>query len=706
MDSHREAYREEANELLSELEASLLELEEDPDNMEVVGRVFRAMHTIKGSGAMFGFEEVAGFTHEVESVYDSIRDSRLKVTKELVDASLHACDLIRKMVEGKEVDPEEKDELIGTFTAFLKKDAPVDREKEKEEKIIPPDREDQNDNGTFDGLSVLYRIRFRPERDIFKTGTNPLYLLDELRELGDCRVIARAGKVPFLPSLDPESCHMWWDVVLATGEGINAIRDVFIFVEDHADIEINDLGELTEDEADQYKRLGEILVERGELSENALKQALSSQKRLGEVLVESERAEEEAVESALFEQSQVKKLGRMRKEMLGTSSIRVAAEKLDTLVDLVGEMVTVQARLNQRATELKDTEMTSISEVVQRLVSELRDNTMSIRMVPIYTTFNKFKRLVRDLADELGKEVHFITEGGETELDKTVIEQLNDPLVHLIRNSLDHGIELPDYREKIGKPRYGTVRLSAAYSGSNVLIRVSCDGKGLDPRQIRTKATDMGLISQDAQLTDKEVFALISAPGFSTAKTVSGVSGRGVGMDVVRRKVESLRGTLDIDSKKGQGMTVTLRLPLTLAIQDGLLVLIGEDSYIIPLHNVEECVELERKNADRARDRRMINYRGEMISYLNLKDAFGLTGDFPEIEQVVIVASNGDKFGFAVDRVIGQHQTVIKNLGKMYNHVEGLSGATILGDGTVALILDVNRLIMAEGVHSQQQEID
>ncbi len=380
-----------------------------------------------------------------------------------------------------------------------------------------------------------------------------------------------------------------------------------------------------------------------------------------------------------------------------SSSIRVATGKLDSLVNLVGELVTVQARLSQTALTLGNSALQSIAEEVERLTADLRDNAMSIRMLPIGTTFSKFKRVVRDLSAELGKEIDLTTDGAETELDKTVIEKLGDPLVHIIRNSIDHGIERPDERMAAGKPRKGTIHLSALHSGAHVLIRVQDDGAGLDVETIRATAVERGLLRIDAEITEQELWQFILTPGFSTAKQVTGISGRGVGMDVVKKSIDAIRGVLEISSEKGVGTTITLKLPLTLAIIDGFLTKIGADSYIFPLPLVEECVELTRDNAFSKGNRNLINVRGHIVPYIRLREQFAINGEAPLIEQIVITNVGGRRVGLVVDAIVGQHQTVLKSLGAFYRDVEGISGATLLGDGTVALILDIPKLVsMAE----------
>ena len=399
------------------------------------------------------------------------------------------------------------------------------------------------------------------------------------------------------------------------------------------------------------------------------------------------------MESALVEQEHIKTIRRNRKGVESANSLRVDADKLDTLVDLVGELVTVQARLSQEAAGSAIGNIHLIAEEVERLVSELRDNTMSIRMRPIGGTFSKFKRLVRDLSESLGKQIDLTTEGGETELDKTVLEKLNDPLVHIIRNSIDHGIETPDERAASGKPESGTIHLGAGQKGANVVIRISDDGAGMDAETIRNTAVSKGMISPEDDLPETELFGMIFAPGFSTAKTVTDVSGRGVGMDVVKQGVEALRGTIGISSKKGEGTTITLELPLTLAIIEGFMVMIGDEHYVFPLAAVEECVKITGTEMEDVRRRNMMNIRDSVVPYQNLREVFNIDSAPSDTERIVVVSSGEQRVGFGVDSVVGQHQTVIKSLGRMYQDIKGISGATILGDGSVALILDVVQLV-------------
>ena len=690
MQAQREAYREEAYELLSELETSLLALEEVPGDAELIGRVFRALHTIKGSGAMFGFDDIAAFTHDVETVFDLVRNGKMAVSKALLDLTLAAGDQIRAMLDASDDGTlsDSDSAMAGQLRTSFRQLIPAgDKPAMLTTKAAAPTIHDEEGETT-------YRIALCMDRDIFLRGTNPVFLLKELEELGECRVIAHTETIPELDELNPEECYTSWDVVLTTGRGINAIKDVFIFVEDECDvkIEIVSADGVAAEEA-SHRKLGEILVERGEVSPEEVHKALAGQKRIGELLVDAGAVEPSSVASALAEQEQVKAVRLKQQKEEAVSNIRVPTERLDTLVNLVGELVTVQARLSQTVATMDHPELLAISEVVERLTADLRDNTMSIRMVPIGTTFSKFKRLVRDLSDELGKDVAMVTEGAETELDKTVIERLNDPLVHLIRNCIDHGIEPPDVRETAGKPRQGTVHLSATHSGACVLIRITDDGAGLDVAAIKEKAVERGVIAADAELSENEVFALIFAPGFSTARQVTSVSGRGVGMDVVKRSIEALRGSIEVSSRRGAGTTITLKLPLTLAIIDGLLVKAGDGYFVMPLSMVEECVELTREDVLRAHGRHLKHVRGRIVPYIRLRDRFLINGNAPAQEQVVITEVAGGSVGIVVDRVIGEHQTVIKNLGRMYRNIDEISGATILGDGTVALIMDVPKLV-------------
>jgi len=722
MDEVTAAYKEEAYELLGELEDALLELEDQPDSKPLIERVFRAMHTIKGSSAMFGFQHIADFTHEIETVFDLIRDEHIFANTEIIEKTLQSRDQILEMLEienFKDFTALQKD-LLDQFKAFIPEDIENIEDEELDletndvkENIEFQDFSDKQDVFDTDipekadqapSILVTYRIRFKPNENLLTQSINPIPFLNEIRSLGKCSIVAQTKNIPSFDEIDPKQCYTFWDIILTTDKGLDEIKDIFILVDQQSDLTIDIIDDVDLDEENGYKKIGEILTERKDISKTELDKVLDKQKRIGQILMDNKLVEPGIVESALVEQQHVKDKKQKKAEAISVSSIRVPADKLDRLVDLVGELVTVQARLTQEATYQKKPELISISEEVERLTSELRDNTMSIRMLPIGTTFNKFKRLVRDLSNDLGKQVEMKTDGGDTELDKTVIEQLNDPLIHIIRNSIDHGIESPEVRKASGKNEQGIVHLSAIHSGSNVLIQIKDDGAGLDVNKIRKKAIERNLMHPDDEKSEKEIFMMIFEPGFSTADVISGVSGRGVGMDVVKRCIEALRGNIDVSSEPGMGTVITLKLPLTLAIIEGLLVKIGEGLFVVPLLSIEECVELPPELLTRVKKQNMMNLRDEIIPFLNLRELFLIKGDPPPIEQIVITEAKGEHVAFGVDHVVGQIQTVIKTLGKMYRDVQGISGATILGDGTVALILDVVQLIQAaEKINLEQQ---
>jgi two-component system, chemotaxis family, sensor kinase CheA len=645
IDKYKQAFQEEARDLLTELESALLQLDQNRDDREIVGRAFRALHTIKGSGAMFGFDDIAGFAHSLESAFDRLRDGRLAATAELINLTLAAGDQIKTMLDasaGRGAVDQGRSASILAELSLLTGDA----ESAAEIGPLSPLAEPAADSVASSSPAGSWRISFRPGPNILLNGINPLLLLAELRALGQLSITLDTAAIPSLTGIDPERCYLAWDMVLTTAASPEAIRDVFIFVEDDCELSI----------------------------EHVADQAVAAQA---------------PVASAAKQRTEVRSAG----VPATASSIRVSTERLDQLVNLVGELVTVQARLSEVAARRDDPDILEISESVDRLTAALRENSMSIRMLPLKTTFERSRRLVHDLGMELHKDVELAIEGAETELDKTVIDQLNDPLVHLIRNSMDHGIETPEERRAAGKPSSGTIHLTARHSGANVLIRISDDGRGLDVERVRARAIEQGLIDAATRLSESEIFSFILAPGFSTARQVTEVSGRGVGMDVVRRSVEGLRGSIDISSTPGAGLTVTLRLPLTLAIIDGLLVRVGQAHFVLPLANSLECVELTGRDIQEAHGKHMATVRGALIPYIRLSEYFQMETARAEPEQIMVVETEHGQYGFVVDQVLGDHQTVIKNLGRLYRNVQVVSGATILGDGTVALILDPNRVV-------------
>jgi two-component system chemotaxis sensor kinase CheA len=518
--------------------------------------IIRALHTIKGSSGMFGYDEITMFTHDIETVYDFIRNGTLAITKHIIDLTLEACDQISLMLKNEKLSQDEENvtkKIIASFRGIV---ADFNKNSNDENKNTSKSK---SDISLETGIAETYLISFVPSPQIFISGTNPLMLINEMTELGEAIVLANFDSLPTIESINPEKCYVSWDVILKTNKGIDAIKDVFIFVDDDGGLKIDLLdksGKLAKEE--DFKDFESLLISVSKTKRPDIKNLFAEYQN-------SAKINDSSVQN-LKSKKGGKEAGESTTETDSASSIRVSAEKLDELVNLVGELVTVQARLSQLATTSTDQNVAVISEEVERITWSLRDSALNIRMLPIGTTFSKFKRLVRDLSKELGKQVELSTEGAETELDKTVLEKLNDPLVHIIRNSIDHGVEKPSDREMKGKYPVGSVKLSASQSGGNVIIKISDDGAGIDKEAVKNKAINMGLINENSNLSDSDIYGLIFAAGFSTAKKVTNVSGRGVGMDVVRRAIESLRGSIEVTSKLNEGTTISLKLPLTLAI--------------------------------------------------------------------------------------------------------------------------------------------
>lgn len=638
-----EVFRLEARELLEAIEQGLLDLADRRDDRDLVDAVFRSLHTLKGSGAMFGMEALAAFTHHCETAFDRVRKGLAPATPELITCVLDARDHMRALVEGS-ADPAAGDALLTRLHNVLEAaDGPVAAQAAPTPKT--------------------WRVHFSLPLDAMANGTNPLGLLAELRELGECRVVASTEATPPIDELNPTDCHLAWNVTLSGPKvSRSAIEDVFLFVMDDMVLTIEEEG------ADETT---------------------------SEATAPSAEAVEPVEPTAAASAAPPQGAPAAAETRKSDSTLRVPAERLDELMDRVGELVIAQSRLKQIATHSTDMALRSVSEEVERLASELRDTMMVVRMVPISTLFGRFRRLVHDLQRDTGKTIELSTEGETTELDKTIIERLADPLIHVIRNAADHGLETPEQRLAAGKPAAGKLTLAARHSGAEVVITVSDDGRGIDRERVRAKAEQNGLIQPGAALTDAELLQLIFAPGFSTAAQVTNLSGRGVGMDVVKRTIESLRGAIDITSVPGKGSEVSLRIPLTLAIIDGLLVRVGSGRYVVPLAAVEECVELSHEQDVRSSGRSLISLRDEFVPFLRLRELFRTAGETGAHQKVVVVSTGEARVGLVVDQIIGDHQTVIKSLSKLHADVETFSGATILGDGGVALILDVPHLVDA-----------
>lgn len=678
-----DTFREEARELLGELEQSLIQLEEDPTDLEQIHRAFRSLHTIKGSGNMFELSNLVSLAHAVESAFASLRDGRTTPDAKLIDMALRARDVI----EGFLAEGDEAPDLVVAAREIqngVAEYAPVERRAGRLDR--------RGESGVGVGRPTTYRIQFKPAPDSFKTGANPLLILKELSELGESLVVGSPQAIPDLSSIDPESCYLSFDILLTTGRGLDAVKDVFIFVEDEATVNVDVVDDSLLSDADlNYKRLGEILVERGDISASELEAAVSRREFLGEALVRSGYVTAEQVKAALAEQEYVRTLRQSRQSAELSSSIKVKTEKLDSLVNLVGEFVSMHASLTTMAASRRDEDLQVFSEQMENLVREMRDLSIEMHMVPIELLFMGFRRLVRDLSSELDKAVRLSMSGTETELDKNVIDALKDPLLHLIRNSIDHGIERIEERRAAGKPEEGNLHLHAYYAGAGVVIEVRDDGRGMDVAAIRRKAVDRGLLDAELQYDDEEILECIFLPGFSTAETATSVSGRGVGMDVVKRNIEQLGGSVRVATEKGRGTTIRIRIPLTLAMVEGLLATIGEDFFMVNIAYIVECLELQ--SVRRKNDSRFIDYRGHIVPFVDLREYFGYGDTDEKNPQLIIVALEAERIGLVVDRLHDNYQSVIKSLGKVYERVEGISGAVILGDGTPALLLDVDRLV-------------
>lgn len=644
-----QVFRVEASELLEQIETGLLDLLHDLRDKAQIDAVFRGLHTLKGSGAMFGFDALAAFTHHCETAFDRVRKGEVEATSQLVSAVLDARDHMRALIDQPDGDHG------GTGEQLLAKlnMAVGGTSSATPETTFPSQAADENQHGAG---TKRYRLAIRLPVNSMANGTNPIGLLNELRELGDCEITADTSFLPPLDQLNPKDLHIGWVVNLTTNQPRQAIDDVFIFVMDDMELEI-------------------VEVAAPETADPDIQEPpIASETVAGQPAGTSKSA----------------KAGEAAK---AAENVRVPAERLDELMDRVGELVIAQSRLSQLADRSVDIPLRAVSEDIERLSKELRDTMMMLRMVPIGQLFGRFRRLVHDLSRETSKVIDLVTEGETTEVDKTVIERLGDPLVHLVRNSIDHGLESPAERRALGKPDAGKVTLSARQAGGEVIITVKDDGRGINREKVRAKAEASGLIQPGEPLADQELLQLIFHPGFSTAAKITNLSGRGVGMDVVKKSVEALRGTIDIVSQNGVGSTISLRIPLTLAIIDGLLVRVGTGRYVIPLSSVEECLELSLDEDFRSRGRSFISLRDSLVPFIRLRELFA-TGTEPELHQKVVVVSTGaERVGLVVDQIIGDHQTVIKSMSKLHHAVASFSGATILGDGNVALIMDVGHLV-------------
>jgi two-component system chemotaxis sensor kinase CheA len=746
---------EEARELLQDMEDGLLGLENDVDPAETVNAVFRAAHTIKGSSGLFGLEHIVRFTHVMESVLDRVRNGEIGVTSALVGNLLPCADHLSALIGGVaagqvEDDPELADDearLLSGLRVYLDGPGPEGSPDQAGTGVEAVARQAAPAEGE-QGRRLHLSLRFG--EDCLRNGMDPLAFIRYLSTLGE--VVALTTLDDLLPDteqLDPETCYLDFEVTLLTQASAETVAGVFDFVA--ADSEIRVLGpqdpieayaDLVRSDAVLGPRIRQILVETGAVDATDLARALGeeppaasgdgapaggpgsavewipAQTRGPQSGNEHDGHERAGVGEPVPSGTSQPAAGSSGRSPAGRPStaprvgggavtsgaaggaggrdsrtIRIDASRLDRLIDAVGELVIAGASAGLRASQIRDEALVASIGEVMRLVEEVRDGALQLRMVPIGTTFSRFQRVVRDMSADLGKEISLVISGGETEVDKALVEQIGDPLMHLVRNSMDHGIEPPQVRTAKGKPARGTLRLNAFHDSGSIVIEVGDDGAGIDSQRVLAKAVERGLVEPGATLSEQEICQLIFEPGFSTADQVSDLSGRGVGMDVVKRNVTALRGTIDVENHPGEGSTMRIRLPLTLAIIDGFLVGVGGASFVVPLDQVIECVELPAS----AHCRDCMDLRGEVLPFIRLRSLFDIAGARPRRENVVVVEYAGMKIGLVVDALMGEFQTVIKPLSRVFEHVQGIGGSTILGNGDVALIIDVPMLVRHYG---------
>ncbi len=691
-------FMDEAREITQNLESDLVMLEEDSGNEEIINRIFRYFHTLKGSSGIAGLTSVYEFTHLLENLLDKVRGGALSVTDKLIDLILDSIDWVKGEINLNGEIPENINEiranLLEKINSFM--DVPAfdfpPAAGPATGKVSSPKK----------NINHFYHVKIKFREDIFLFGIDPLLLIEEL--IGKGEVIARTvdrSTIPELCEMDPEICYLSWDLVIKTLESIEEIKNVFLFVKDDNEISIKDIsGQFMEiDDADILSRetkIGELLVQKGIISEESLDEVISIQdegnRKLGDIVVTQGLATEEQVQDVLHEQEKIKR-------KIESTTIRVDTNKLDNLMNLLGEIVIGQSGLTRIAGDMEDEigiQLTTSLHSLDRVTREFQEQIMAIRMIPVGPTFEQFRRFVRDSAHALGKEIRLVIEGGETELDKTVIEKIGDPLKHMIRNSIDHGIEDKLERENAGKPAAGNITLKAYHQEGNVYIEIIDDGKGISVARVREKAESLGMIKTDDEISKDKLLSLLFHPGFSTAEKVGDLSGRGVGMDVVKTNIEGLRGSVEIRSEEGKGTRVRIKLPLTLAIIDGMLVSIGDYTYIIPLLSVLESIRPTKEEIKTIEGKgEVILVRGEYVSLLRLYEIFGVEARFhdPSDGLVVIVESGVTRVGLLIDDLLGQQQIVIKSLENHITTSRAVSGAAILGDGRVALIIDIFGLV-------------
>jgi two-component system chemotaxis sensor kinase CheA len=716
---------EEARELLVGMEESLLSLEEDPHDVELINNVFRAAHTIKGSAGLFGFDAVVAFTHKVESLLDPIRGGKIAIDSDCIALLLRCKDHMGALVDSvtggeaaddgmRALDEELRRGLDAWMAKATGKAAPAAADSTSTTTSPPAAAAARAAAAPSAGEHYDWHISLRFGREVLRNGMDPLGFLRYLGTMGRItHLTTLCDGIPAASEMDPEACYLGFEVTYQSDVDKATIEEAFEFVRDDLLLRIipqrskvSEYLQLIDELPESSYRLGEILITSGAITRAELDRGLAQQAgegsaaagsegappphTLGQILVQEGAVDQSVVGAALEKQQRVRAERSQESRFL-----RVDAEKLDSLINLVGELVIAGAGTQMLARRAGLGELLENTATLIRLVEEVRDGALGLRMVEIGATFQRFHRVVRDVSRELGKDIVLAVSGAETELDKAMVEKIGDPLLHLVRNSMDHGIEPVEERQRLGKTGKATVELNAFHDSGSIVIEVADNGRGLDAAKILKKARERGIVGEGQVLTESEIYSLIFEPGFSTVEKVSDLSGRGVGMDVVRRNIESLRGTVELSSKLGVGTSVRIRLPLTLAIIDGFLVMVGRGHYVIPLDMMVECLELSPELCEMAETRGYTVLRGEVLPCLWLRDLFGLSRSAAVArENIVVVQSAGTKVCVVVDALEGEFQTVIKPLGQLFAGLKGVSGSTILGTGEVALILDVNGVAM------------
>ncbi|MDX1453165.1 MAG: chemotaxis protein CheA [Oleiphilaceae bacterium] len=672
-----QVFFDECHEGLDAMESALLNFEVANPDSESINGIFRAAHSIKGGSGTFGFHQIADFTHVLESMLDKARAGEFSLTKVHVELLLRAVDCVRRMVAQLEAG-----EVCETAQAeALKQElelvliAPGDQQ-ETSQQPAPPSNTAGTTTAPADQSEQGWQIYFRPDENVLRTGNEPLRMFRELAEMGQLSVSAFTDDLPDFDDLEPQACYLTWELTLWGDVDEADIQEVFEWVADEAEITITPLL-LSHD----------VIASNSAETRGEPEPRSTSRQTTPEPTASTQpvKAPEEPPKAAKKELKQ------------DLSSIRVSTEKVDGLINMVGELVITQSMLGELGAKFEMKDLPRLLAGLEQLSAHtraLQENVMRIRMLPISFAFSRFPRLVHDISNSLGKQVELELVGEQTELDKTVLERIVDPLVHLVRNSLDHGLETPEERRAAGKDETGKITLKAYHQGGNIVIEIIDDGAGLNRDRILSIAQEKGLVKNGEPLSDEQIDALIFKPGFSTASEVTDISGRGVGMDVVRRNIQELNGTVEVQSQPGIGSRFSIRLPLTLAILDGQLVRIAQQCFVIPLVSIVESLELKEQTLHHLSDEmRLLRLRDEFLPIIELADLFNITGSRPNAGLLVVVESAGRRVALKVDDLLGQQQVVIKSLEENYRAVEGVSGATILGDGTVSLILDVTGVV-------------